>query len=505
MAPVRLRSRPRRPRQGSARSHPFDAWTAVGNLDSPARVQVDGAGRAFVAGRGWILDWWIGAEDRWHRPVQEAAVRQQLVGASPVVETRVRIPSGDAVSRAYCARGPRGEDLLVVEVENDSKVPVALALVVEAHAAGGAVHDLALVGSELGVDGEHLWLQRSPGRFALSIASDERDAADVVLEGAAEPVRTAAVACRDGGAQGVLLFPLAHTATLRITVALDGSERPVDVTALPSPQQVASGWGSHSAGGPRLELPDRRLRDAVNASSRFLLLASDDPSLATIAARWRLRRERPAGDALGLAGLIEAWATSPSTEDRANGYRALPAIADLLEAMGEDRAAQDVRTIHRSAPVPNDLSGPYELLAGASPTSSWATERSGNDLSMNAALLLAVRDLLVDESEGELRLSPVVPDTWLGLGWEAHDLPTRTGHLSFAVRWHGERPALLWELEHEDGVDRPVRLTAPALDPSWSSIEPKGEALLAPVPVPERPSQRKGITIPVTIEPMRRP
>jgi hypothetical protein len=54
-------------------------------------------------------------------------------------------------------------------------------------------------------------------------------------------------------------------------------------------------------------------------------------------------------------------------------------------------------------------------------------------------------------------------------------------------------------------VDRPVRLTAPVLDPSWSSVEPKGEALLAPVPVPERPTLRKGITIPVTIEPMRRP
>ena len=34
-------------------------------------------------GRGWSLDWWIGAEDRWHLPAEEAAVRQQLVGRQP--------------------------------------------------------------------------------------------------------------------------------------------------------------------------------------------------------------------------------------------------------------------------------------------------------------------------------------------------------------------------------------------------------------------------------------
>ena len=110
-----------------------------------------------------------------------------------------------------------------------------------------------------------------------------------------------------------------------------------------------------------------------------------------------------------------------------------------------------------------------------------------------------VRDLLVrDEPEG-LALSPFVPEAWLGRGWEVHDLPTAHGRLSFAVRWHGERPALLWDL---DGSA--VRLRAPALDPAWSSAERRGEALLGPVAVPERPTVRRGLTIPVTIEPMPR-
>jgi hypothetical protein len=104
-----------------------------------------------------------------------------------------------------------------------------------------------------------------------------------------------------------------------------------------------------------------------------------------------------------------------------------------------------------------------------------------------AELLLLVRDLLVretgDAGDPTLALASVVPDAWLGQGWEVHDAPTALGKLSYAVRWHGERPALLWELEAHPGVG-PVRLTAPGLDAAWSTTEARGEALLGPVAVP---------------------
>ena len=71
------------------------------------------------------------------------------------------------------------------------------------------------------------------------------------------------------------------------------------------------------------------------------------------------------------------------------------------------------------------------------------------------------------------------------------------------MRWHGDRPALLWELAPHD--DRPVRLRASRLDPTWSSTDRAGEALLAPVALPAA-APRRGVTIPVTIEPvLRRP
>jgi len=42
------------------------------------------------------------------------------------------------------------------------------------------------------------------------------------------------------------------------------------------------------------------------------------------------------------------------------------------------------------------------------------------------------------------------------------------------VRWHGDRPALLWE------APPGARVTAPGLDPTWSSDAASGEVLLGP-------------------------
>ena len=101
-----------------------------------------------------------------------------------------------------------------------------------------------------------------------------------------------------------------------------------------------------------------------------------------------------------------------------------------------------------------------------------------------ADFLSLVRHLLVrelDTPDPALALCSLLPEAWKGRGLEVHDAPTHFGTLSYAVRWHGERPAVLWELEpHDPGAT--VRLTAPGLDPTWSTSEPRGEALLAPVP-----------------------
>ena len=71
-----------------------------------------------------------------------------------------------------------------------------------------------------------------------------------------------------------------------------------------------------------------------------------------------------------------------------------------------------------------------------------------------------------------------LPDAWLGQSVEVYGVPTAAGStVSFALRWHGERPAVLWEQTGE-----PVRLTAPVMDPDWATTESSGEGLWAAPP-----------------------
>ena len=312
----------------------------------------------------------------------------------------------------------------------------------------------------------------------------------------------------------------------------------IDPVGLPAATQVAAGWSAHAATGCRIEVPDRRLRDAVAASTKHLLLAAGPPQAAEaldamgfhVDAR-RLLLEDPRGAARSsspgavLHALAQHWSltrdedaarrsveviaaliprlSSTDPSDAARGHGALPAIVELLLAAGEDRAARDVRAIadnaSRAEAIAVDLDG---LLGSAGSTWTWPGASTGHDLAANAALVLGARGRLLAERDHGLALAPFVPDAWLGQGWELHDAPTRSGLLSYAVRWHGDRPALLWDLRART-TDAPTVLTAPGLDPTWSTVAPSGDALLAPVAVPSRAS-RRGLTIPVSIEPVRR-
>lgn len=129
----------------------------------------------------------------------------------------------------------------------------------------------------------------------------------------------------------------------------------------------------------------------------------------------------------------------------------------------------------------------------------------GQDLAASAALVVAIRSLLIAERPGGLALLPVHPDAWYGGGIEVHDAPTAHGRVSYAIRWHGTRPALLWELEPHDGTG-PVIITVPGLDPTWSTTELRGDALLAEVTPPAEAEAMTLVAEHADIDPeMRRP
>ena len=468
--------------------------TPVGNLDSPLEALVDARG-LLATGEGWSIDWGIGADDRWHVPAREVAVRQRLLDDTPVVETAMRVPSGDVVQRVFAVRA--GDELVVVEWENQSPVPVALAIAVRPydHSGTGSVDRLAMA-SDTAVEADErvvLLLPKPPNR---AVMRDEVDVAGEVLAGEAG-TDLSTVTSTSGRANGAYVFPLAHRTTLRVAVPLVATELR-KLPSLPTAEQVANGWKVHGDRGVRLVLPDERLTSAVDANRRSLLFRHDAPGVP-IDAAGALDRYGCAVEAAellvadpegaGIAALAGHWhrhrdeALARSVVDDVahladglpKGSSLLLDAADLLDAGGEAQAASSARKL---AGPPEDVPAPTwasltALLDGATPTWSWSVEES-------ARFLVLVRDLLVRESADGLVLLSDVPEDWYGRGIEVHDAPTAFGLLSFGIRWHGDRPALLWELEPHDGVGV-VTLTCPGLDPAWSTTEPRGEALLAPV------------------------
>src|SRR5437899_1691129 len=176
-------------------------WTAVGNVASPWEAVVDPRGLVTPWFDGWSLDWWIGADDRWHFPSRELNVRQSLMRDSPVVETAMRVPGGDAVQRVYAVQAD--EELAVVEVENRSSVPFAVAFGVRPYNPEGlaVVERIALLDRTVTVDGRPAVLfPRLPPAMAGSTFHDG-DCVATVTRGQAGPGLPRPLRCEAGLAQ----------------------------------------------------------------------------------------------------------------------------------------------------------------------------------------------------------------------------------------------------------------------------------------------------------------
>lgn len=386
--------------------------TTVGTLGSAGRALVDPRGHITAIDEAWSLDWWIGADDRWHVAAREAAVRQQAIDGAPVLETSMRVPNGNAVQRVYGVSGAAG--LVVLELQNRSPGALAVAFVLRPRP-DRVIRRVSLDGTTLVVDGRPaLVLPFAPSRWLVSRAGDP-DTFDTLVAGGAVTGAFPEVA-DPAGLEVVLMYPLAHTARMRIALAL-GEEWPAEVALaeLPGPDDVARGWQVMLEQGTRVVLPDDRLTERVRRARAEVLLASDS------------------ADAVAA---LEDWGFDAEAEYAWHGLR-----------LRERRAAR------RRPPAQAD---------------GWPDGP--------AAFLVALRQLLVADGDEGVAILGACPPEWFGQGLEVHGAPTRHGLVSFAVRWHGERPALLWEVRDAPG---PVVVTCPGLDPGFVSTEASGEALLA--------------------------
>ena len=179
-------------------------------------------------------------------------------------------------------------------------------------------------------------------------------------------------------------------------------------------------------------------------------------------------------------------------------------VEDTAASCGHDMVATALLAFAEARPAPARAFERLEALVSvASPTLNWptymhprlhtGTNGTGHDLMVGGLFVRTLLRLLVDVADGgaassggadpeplSLRLAAHWPAAWLGQHVEVHNVPTRIGPVSWAVRWHGERPALLWEVvPHIPGADPPA-VTAPGLDLAFTATGWQGEALLAP-------------------------
>ncbi|HEX2047338.1 MAG TPA: hypothetical protein VHF27_06205, partial [Acidimicrobiales bacterium] len=99
-----------------------------------------------------------------------------------------------------------------------------------------------------------------------------------------------------------------------------------------------------------------------------------------------------------------------------------------------------------------------------------------------ADFLSLVRNLLVrevgPEDQPSLALCTMLPDAWSGKDLEVQNAPTHAGRLSFALSWRHGQPLLRWRLDRHRDLTHAVAISAPGLDPGWSSAETSGQAIL---------------------------
>lgn len=398
-----------------------DAVTRVGLRGDPCGT-VDASGVPRLGSYRAPFAWQVAASDRWHDPRSAASIRQRTIDGTPVVETKLAVPGGDIVSRAYAVADQAGA--LVCEFENRSPAAVVVAV---------------------------------PMRHASTSASGAGTAPQGVEMG--------------GDARA---FPLAHSSTVRFAWPVSrprwGRTRRLDVASLASADAVVRGWVNASEKASRVSFAAQSLTAArctmLLASAREIdELFANDPVLAVLCVAERVRMGEPAAawlDEVALAAESVARSRNAAPlASRALSSRALSATVRVLSLAGEDRAARDASTLWRGFTDTSHAPGDAATL---SPLARAVAEAAGTEERL-------VRTVSPDEARV---FSDGITSSLRGTNFEAHGLPAGPLHrVSLAVRWHGENAALLWEVDGPPGL----RLSS-GVDARFATSEPRGEALL---------------------------
>ena len=373
------------------------------------------------------LRWFIAADDRWYRPSRETTVRQREVSGVPVIETRIKVPGGDAVQRVYGVANFGGA--IVVEIYNDSSLPFAVA-------------------------------------FDRGDIATMREPSPTGVQGIDLPA-------------GSVVFPVGHHATMRAAILINGDSRQIsagELESLPSFEQVERGWLAALQISSRVDVPDLSWSSVLTSQRCKVLLSNSaeltegsDISLVVDLLLDRAERVR-LGDkpaqwvdevAVATERILKQCAKTQSVQWFEE--RALLGAGMVLNRAGESRGLQDFVSVWSRLAEAGRISG----LALASPEIAGTVRQ----------IAWIESQLVAQRRDGVIEICPCgIDKSWLGVNFECHKLLASPEHvISYAVRWHGEKPALLWEIDGPVGA----KVAASAIDRTFSSTEMRGETLLS--------------------------
>ena len=416
------------------------AW--LGGVNAWGDVFVDGKER---------LRWFVAADDRWYRPSRETTVRQREISGVPVIETRIKVPGGDAVQRVYGVADFGGA--IVVEVFNDSSLPFAVA-------------------------------------FDRGDIAAMREPSPTGVQGIDLPV-------------GSVVFPVGHHATLRVAILIGDLERNLErkisaqeLESLPSFEQVERGWLAALRVASRVDVPEASWESILTTQRCKVLLAgdggatgdgesgSDDDFVDLILDRAERVKLGDKADqwvdevAVATESVIRRCAKNRNA--KWFDERAIVLASMVLNRAGEKRGQKDIAQAWSR--VVSDAVGSGDFGSVLRVDAEVGRDQIAN-FSGVRQIAWVESQLVAQRHDGVIEICPRGIDaTWLGANFECHRLVASAEHLiSFAVRWHGEKPALLWEIDGPAGA----RVAASAVDGTFSSVEMRGETLLSGFAAPQ--------------------
>jgi hypothetical protein len=508
----------------------------IGNLGSIRRAEVGAGGRLVLPGNT-IIEWWVRSADRWHVPSMDVTSRDWPLDNAPVLRTAIRVPGGDAVGTVYATvQGTR--ELVGIEVENKSAAPLGLGIAIRSgNGRVVRVEGTTIFDGERPV----AYLPAAPadvigGPLAPLVPSSTVSAATPDpfrdLEPSSELLVVVPLLHRS---------TVRVAALLGVSSALGTATTPV-LSALPDSSMVARGWGLQGERAPRVDGDATTTNRLKLLTAATLLLADVAADTAADPQHLRDRAVLAVGlTHLGevdqatklLANIDDHQARNGALDPKSDVIRTIETLVGVLTVARHSSTAVfatavvplvagALEFVQRSAKQHDELVAANsavflsaarmlqrcdEQRAARAAVKVW--EQLGNQASRSAnvwpqppfsepvlpatsagasfvphslertvnEVCLLTRRLAAEQADQAIDLfAGWATADLLGQAIAIHAVDTPIGKVSAAIRWHGERPALLWETLSAPADH--IELRCSALDPTWTTTQRSGEALL---------------------------